>query len=115
MNSVGEGRFECKLMNGSLVIGKLAGRLIKGPHKQRIVKNDFVLLQLDGSSSKEKYFIVHKYNNDDKRKLERNGEIVSVKETKDESKTGVVFQDDVKPVEEDVNEHDIDNDFIDDI
>lgn len=117
INSVGDARFECKIIHNNLItIAKLAGRLIKGPHKQRIVKGDYVLLSLDGSTSgKDKYFIMHKYSPEDKKKLAKHGEFAVAKSAEDESKTNVIFEDEIDTSAKITTEVEIDEAFIDDI
>jgi translation initiation factor IF-1 len=117
INSVGEARFECKIITTNVnTIAKLAGRLIKGPHKQRIIKGDMVLLSIDSSTSgKDKYFIMHKYSAEDKKKLAKHGEFATVKSVEDESKTTVIFEDEIDTSAKITTEVEIDEDFIDDI
>jgi translation initiation factor IF-1 len=116
VNSVGDARFECKIVHNKVVtVAKLAGRLIKGPNKQRIVKGDIVLLSLDDStSSKDKYFIIHKYSPEDKKKLLKQGEF-AVASTDEDSKTTVIFEDEIDTSAKVVTELEIDEDFIDGI
>ena len=64
--------FEVKLIhNNALTIAKARGSLIKGPRKQRLLKDDYVLLQKDLSTDYDKYFIIHKYSIDDVKKLKK--------------------------------------------
>ena len=50
----GDARFECKLLDGSIVIAKAKGTLSRGPKKERLVLDDFVLLQLDSCTTTKK-------------------------------------------------------------
>lgn len=111
---VGDARFECQLLNGNKVMGKLTGRLIKGPNKQRITPGDLILLQLDTSSSdSSKYYILHKYSPDDRKKLAKKGELVQIQQSEDVG-TNIIMEGDVTSktvVEEEENMED----FIDNI
>ena len=112
----GDARFECRLLNGTTVIAKLAGRLIRGPNKQYIKKNDFVLLQLDkASSGADKYYIIHKYSPDEKKKLAKNGELVQIKSVvEEENSAAIVFEDEATTTTKQ-QEAEVDEDFIDNI
>jgi translation initiation factor IF-1 len=113
LKSVGECRFECKFLNDEKTNAKLAGNLIKGPKKQRIVPGDCVLLKLDESTTgKDNYYIIHKYSPDDKKKLAKNGEFVQVN-TKQDTGTNVVMAGEATT--KTVNEADVTDDFIDNI
>lgn len=95
----GGARFVCKLLINNLdVISKAAGRLIKGPNKQKIFKNDFVLLQKDN----DKYYIIHKYLNEDVKKLIKMNEITNI--------IGIMNE-----IDDDENKNDIDILFGDDV
>ena len=73
----GSSRFLVKIVKSNLVISsKIAGRIIKGPNKQRIFKDDFVLLQKDIYTNDNKYYIIFKYSDDDIKKLKKEGELV---------------------------------------
>jgi hypothetical protein len=105
----GDARFECKLLDGSIVIAKAKGSLSRGPKKERLLMDDFVLLQLDSCTSTKKYYLVHKYSPEDKKKLNKMNKLTQFTEEKVEE--DVVFADDV--VDEDkINELVIDDDFI---
>ena len=43
LKAIGDCRFECQFLNTEITQAKLAGALIKGPRKQRIVIGDFVV------------------------------------------------------------------------
>jgi translation initiation factor IF-1 len=106
----GDARFECKLLDGSIVIAKAKGTLSRGPKKERLVLDDFVLLQLDSCTSTKKYYLVHKYSPDDKKSLKKMGELAQYidKDDKDK-KNDIVFE-----IEDNNNDAEIDNIVIDD-
>jgi initiation factor 1A len=109
----GDCRFDCQFIDGSTTNAVLAGRLVKGPNKQRIASGDFVLLQaIDCHTEKEKYYIIHKYSPDEKKKLAKNGELTQVR-TSEEAGTTVMMEGEVTTKA--VAETEIDDDFIDSI
>jgi len=109
----GDCKFDCRLLDGSITNATLVGRLVKGPKKQRINVGDFVLIQaLECHTEKEKYYIIHKYTQDEKKKLIKNGELAQVKTTEDIGTT-VVMEGDVSNIT--IAETQIDDDFIDSI
>jgi translation initiation factor IF-1 len=103
----GDARFECKMLDGAIVIAKAKGSISRGPKKERLVLDDFVLLQLDGCTSSKKYYLVHKYTADDKKNLQKMGELAQYVD-KDE-KEEVIFESDIKDEMETLV---IDDDFI---
>lgn len=104
----GDARFECKLLDGSIVIAKAKGTLSRGPKKERLVLDDFVLLQLDSCTSTKKYYLVHKYSPDDKKSLKKMGELTQFND-KDDKKDEVIFE-----IEDNNNDGEVDNIVIDD-
>ena len=75
----GNSRFLVKIIKSNLIISsKIAGRIIKGPNKQRIFVEDFVLLQKDIYTNDNKYYIILKYSEEDVKKLKKTGELVFV-------------------------------------
>ena len=75
----GNSRFLVKIIKSNLIVSaKLAGRIIKGPNKQKIFKEDFILLQKDIYTNDNKYYIIHKYKEDDIKKLKKTGELVFI-------------------------------------
>ncbi len=113
LKATGDCRFECTLLNGEKVTAKLAGALIKGPKKQRVVEKDFVLLQLSGATTeKNTYYIIHKYSPDDKKKLAKNGELTMVSNNT-EGGTNVVMAGEANT--QIVADADVTDDFIDSI
>jgi translation initiation factor IF-1 len=103
----GDARFECKMLDGAIVIAKAKGSISRGPKKERLVLDDFVLLQLDGCTSSKKYYLVHKYTADDKKNLQKMGELAQYVD-KDE-KEEVIFESDIK---DEIETLVIDDDFI---
>ena len=109
----GDCRFDCRFLDGSTTNAVLAGRLIKGPNKQRITAGDFVLLQaIDCHTEKDKYYIIFKYSPEEKKKLAKNGELAQIKTTEDVGTT-VVMEGEV--ASKTAAEAEIDDDFIDNI
>jgi hypothetical protein len=105
----GDARFECKLLDGSIVIAKAKGTLSRGPKKERLILDDFVLLQLDSCTSSKKYYLVHKYSPDDKKSLKKMGELAQFID-KNDKQEDVVFE-----VEDDTTGNaEVDNIVIDD-
>jgi translation initiation factor IF-1 len=104
----GDARFECKLLDGTIVIAKAKGTLSRGPKKERLVIDDFILVQKDTCTSQKKYYLVHKYTPEDKKNLKKMGELAQFT-AEDEKQEDVVFETDVKDKLDDVV---IDDDFI---
>jgi len=71
INSLGYYRFKIKLCDSEIEHNaKLRGNLIKGPKKQLLRPNDLILLTRDSSfTAEDKYFIIHKYSENDKKAL----------------------------------------------
>ena len=94
------------------VTATIRGSLRKGG-KNKVKPEMLVLLQPDESSTKEKWFIIHVYSDDDVKRLRKSGEIVDIKE---KEVSNVVFVDDSVPNAASNEESDEDDqDFIDDI
>lgn len=104
----GDARFECKLLDGTIVIAKAKGTLSRGPKKERLVIDDFILVQKDTCTSQKKYYLVHKYTPEDKKNLKKMGELAQFT-AENEKQEDVVFETDVKDKLDDVV---IDDDFI---
>tara|TARA_B100000524_G_C23653673_1_gene370996 strand:+ start:747 stop:1190 length:444 start_codon:yes stop_codon:yes gene_type:complete len=112
INALGNSQFKVKLINGEEVIGKLRGTMTRGRGFERVNPKDWVIVQLDGSTSgKDKYYITHKYSDKDKKQLEKLGELVIVNE--EEDTCAFTFDDGGVHVEH--QEKEIDESFIDDI
>jgi translation initiation factor IF-1 len=111
LNPVGDCRFECILLNGEKVIATLRGALVRGPKKQFIKKEDFVLLQI--TEDKKTYYIIHKYSPEDKKKLARQGELNTISNT-NEGGTKITMASDLGGARA-IDDDDIDDLFIDNI
>ncbi len=112
----GDARFEVTIYSNNVVtVAKARGAIISGPKKQRIDRGDMVLIQEDGSTSKDekKYFIIHKYSPDDVKRLRKAGELAQIKEIQAEAKTTVAFENDV--IVSNKTEIEVDEDFIGDV
>jgi translation initiation factor IF-1 len=98
---------------GQEVTATIRGSLRRGKNN-KVIPGKLVLLQLDESSTKEKWFITHVYSEDDVKRLRKSGEIVDIKE---KEVSNVVFVDDSAPIAASNQESDDedDQDFIDDI
>ena len=66
-----DGRFKIKLCkNNNEYIAKAKGTLIKGPYRQILKQDDLILVIKDSiGNNDDKYFILHKYSNEDKNQL----------------------------------------------
>lgn len=124
----GNARFEVTIhTTNQAVMAKARGALIKGPNKQRMVKGDMVLIQRDDTSTTsnkascsktlcktqgcacgEKYYIIHKFSEDDVKRLRKAGELAQLIEEKEE--VDIVFDDDI--IDKKLDEIEIDDDFI---
>ena len=75
----GDLRFEVKIIkNNTSILAKAIGRLIKGPLKQRLLVNDYVLLQKDIELNNTKYYILYKYNQNEVKQLKKSKEIINI-------------------------------------
>jgi hypothetical protein len=74
-----DARFEVEIIpSGIITLAKTKGSLIKGPGKKKLEKDNIVLIQKDTSfTAVDKYYIIHKYNKDDERKLRKSGELTT--------------------------------------
>lgn len=112
IGALGNSQFKVKLVNGEEVVGKLRGTMTRGRGFERVNAKDWVIVQLDGSTTgKDKYYITHKYSDKDKKQLEKLGELVIVNEEEDDC--AFTFDDGGVQVEQ--QEQEIDESFIDDI
>ena len=112
INALGNSQFKVKLINGEEVVGKLRGTMTRGRGFERVNPKDWVIVQLDGTTTgKDKYYITHKYSDKDKKQLERLGELVIVNEEEDTC----AFTFDEGEVHVEKQEQEIDESFIDDI
>ena len=115
INEKGDLRFEVKLIiNNSLTIAKARRAIAFGPNKTRISKGDTVLLQLDDSTtSKDRYYIIHKYKQDETRQLKKMGELVTIVKQEETINNNVAFEDDAATLAN--NTLLVDDEFIADI
>jgi translation initiation factor IF-1 len=104
----GDARFECKLLDGSITIAKAKGSLSRGPKKERLLVDDFVLLQLDECTSVKKYYLIHKYSPEDKKNLKKMGELALFVD-KTEKQEDIIFETDIV---DEIDNVTIDDDFI---
>lgn len=119
----GNGRFLVTIYStNESTMAKARGAIIHGPRRQRIEKDDLVLIQKDESTSlqnsKDKYFIIHKYSYDEMKRLEKAGLLVQIKEEKKEDKKDktinkheIAFESETLKKKEKI-EKEIDMDFI---
>jgi hypothetical protein len=115
MNEKGDLRFEVKLIiNNSLTIAKARRAIAFGPNKSRITKGDTVLLQIDDSTtSKDRYYIIHKYSSDETKQLKKMGQLVTIVKQEETVTNTVAFEEDANTVTN--NTLLVDDDFIADI
>jgi hypothetical protein len=108
----GSSRFEVTIYKTSqIIIAKARGSICKGPRKQRLEKGDYILIIMDETtSSGDKYYIVHKYSNEDIKKLRKEGELTQIRETKEDRTVSIVFED--NNIIDNETKINIDDDFI---
>lgn len=117
LKPLGNCQFEIKLLNGSESIAKLKGSMCQGGRGfDRVATGNIVLVQHDScTTTKEKYYIFHKYTENEKKQLKRLGELSTVadKSAEEEDDIGIIYEQE----EEDhvLNEAEINDDFINDI
>lgn len=86
--------------------------MTRGHGFDKVTKGNYVLVQLDQSTtSKEKFYIIHRYSDAEKKTLEKLGELVVVSIKID--KSTYMFEGDEETVEK--AEEKIDDSFINDI
>jgi hypothetical protein len=105
-------RFVCKTLMEKSVNAYLKGSLVKGPGKKRVDKGDLVLLEKDPTTTeKDKYVIIWKYSEEDKKKLIKQGELKSITITNESTPsngTNIKFEGEAsKDVDEEINIADI--------
>jgi hypothetical protein len=112
LKSIGHCQFIIRFLNSDESIGKLKGSMTNGRGFEKVVSGNWVLVQKDPTTTgKDKYFIIHKYGDSDKKQLEKLGELVTVSEIVD--KSTYIFEGDEETVER--TEEKIDDIFINDI
>lgn len=106
----GDARFDIKFVTSGISgIARAKGSIIKGPKKQRLAKGDIVLIQSDGSTNDEKYYIIHKYSPEDVKRLRKSGELAQIKTQSNIGATVAFEGDTIARAQEEVV---IDDDFI---
>jgi len=72
-----DARFEVTIISSGLItVAKARGILIKGPRKRKLDNGSVVLIQKDNTfTAEDKYYIIHKYDDKDVKRLESTGEI----------------------------------------
>lgn len=104
----GDGQFSVQILNGPEEIAKLKGSMRKGKNFDKVNIGDMVLVQLDPTTTgKDKYYIIHKYSQDEKKQLEKLGELKSVVE-----KVSSTFIWEGEEEENETKEQEVDADFI---
>jgi len=88
-------RFVCKTLLEKPINAYLKGALIKGPGKKRVDKGDLVLLEKDPNTTEiDKYIIIWKYSEDDKKKLMKMGELKTLTSGLDgPANSNILFED----------------------
>ena len=82
-------RFVCRTLMEKQVTAYLKGSLVKGPGKKRVDKGDLVLLEKDPTTTeKDKYVIIWKYSEEEKKKLTKMGELKQINIMKDSAGGG---------------------------
>ena len=111
----GSSRFEVRVIkNNEIINAKLRGSLSHGPGKQRIEKNNYVLIHLDKTTTDgDKYYIIHKYSPEDVRKLHKMGQLAQIKTNEDDNDNDDFFETDV--ISKKLDEIVINEDFINNI
>ena len=112
LKPLGDGQMRVQILNGSEDTAKLKGSMRKGRGFEKVTPGNWVLIQQDLSTTgKDKYWIIHRYNDSEKKQLERLGELKSIVEKKETST--FVFEGEEE--EQEHMEQEVDDDFIDDI
>lgn len=108
----GNCRFGADIIGGdSDVIVSLKNTIKKGPFKEIIKPEDYVLLQLDeNTTTKKKYFVIHKYSKDEAKQLERLNEFTYIENSNNDK---VLFDNEEEKQKQ--QEAIFDETFIDDI
>ncbi len=108
LKAQGDGQFLVQILNGPEEIAKLKGSMRKGKNFDKVNVGDMVLVQLDPTTTgKDKYYIIHKYSPDEKKQLEKLGELKSVVE-----KVSNTFIWEGDQEETEIKEQEVDADFI---
>ena len=111
--SLGNCQFAVKFLNGEEDIASLKGSMKGGRGFERVSVDNWVLTQKDGNTTgKDKYFIIHLYSQNDKKQLEKLGELKSAIKT-EEDESAFIFEGD--EVTDNLKESTIDESFINDL
>lgn len=114
VKAFGNAMFLVRLLNGEEVIGKLKGSMTKGRCFEKVTIGDMVLVMLDGcTTSKSKYYIFHKYNINEKKQLEKLGELAKIADNNNDEDNIFGFEDDENVKK--LTTAEINDDFINDI
>ena len=83
--------------NNEVVIAHARGAISKGPRKQKLEKNDVILIQKsDCTTGKDRYDILYKYSQDEIKTLRKSGELSQIKdEEKSQPHSSVIFASDI--------------------
>ena len=115
IKAFGNAMFLVRLLNGEEVIGKLKGSMTKGRCFDKVILGDIVLVILDScTTSKSKYYIFHKYSMNEKKQLEKLGELAKVSDNNDNDEDNIFGFEDDETVKK-LTTAEIDDDFINDI
>lgn len=108
LKALGDGQFSVQILNGPEQNAKLKGSMRKGKSFDKVNIGDMVLVQLDPTTTgKDVYYIIHKYSQDEKKQLEKLGELKSVVE-----KEISTFVWEGEQEDESFKEQEVDADFI---
>ena len=92
-------QFVCRMLNDKPVNAYLKGSLVKGPGKKRVDKGDLVLLEKDpNTTEKDKYIIIWKYSDEEKKKLNKQGALktITIAGGEKNSASNILFEGDEK-------------------
>jgi translation initiation factor IF-1 len=110
----GDMRFEVKIIQSNiLVIAKATGRFKEGPNRERLNKNDYILLQKDMSTIDNKYYILRKYSLEEVKKLKKSGELAVISNDQcdnENNNINILFEGDI--LLNKIDEIEINDDFI---
>ena len=113
---IGNGQFECTLLNGTCKTAKIPGKFRAPGKKTLIALNNFVLIEkyVDNTEC-DLYYIIHKYEGDHKQKLQKQGQLDTFQvqsKNAGTNDTNIIMQGETI---NQVNELEIDSNFIDGI
>jgi translation initiation factor IF-1 len=112
LKPLGCAQMRVQILNGSEATAKLKGSMQKGRGFEKVVPTNWVLLQIDPcTTTTEKYYIIHKYSDSEKKQLEKLGELKSIVERQEVS----TFIFEGEDEQEKAKEQEVDDSFIDDI